>query len=92
MNNKNGKELIQETKMELNSNIAEKTLYNIGNSQANFIKNLNNNLDNNNNSIEKINKQDEKKVKNQRKLYVDLERGTVINQPENYCDNSIRTS
>ena len=92
MNNKNGKASMQETKMELNSNIAEKNLYNIGNSETQFIKNLNNNLDNNNDSIQNINKQNEKKVKNQRKLYVDLESGTVINQPEKYCDNSIRTS
>ena len=34
----------------------------------------------------------EKKVKTQRKLYVDLEHGTIVNQPEKYCDNSIRTS
>ena len=46
---------------------------------------------NNNNAL--INNNNEQKIqKTQRKLYIDLQRGTEIIQPQKYCDNSIRTS
>ena len=38
------------------------------------------------------NNKNEKPVKTQRKLYVDLQTGTLVTQPEKYCDNSVRTS
>ena len=38
------------------------------------------------------NKIDPNIKKTQRKIYIDLQRGTIIKQPEEYCDNSVRTA
>ena len=39
-----------------------------------------------------INNQNEKTSKNMRKLYVELEDGTIIKQPEKYCNNRMSTN
>ena len=67
--------------------------------------NINNNSNNNNNGISEannylgnlnqdnnINDTNGKKAKTQRKIFIDMEGGTLVEQPEKYCDNSIRTS
>ena len=85
MKNNDGNDNMHETNIILNK------AYSYQNSEAQIIDNLNKNIEkdniNNNNNNEK-----EKKTKTQRKLYVDLEHGTIVNQPEKFCGNSIRTS
>ena len=70
----------------LNPNVKqENTTYNNGITETNnYIGNLNKELPNNikNDKPEKI----------QRKIYIDLQTGTEVTQPEKYCDNSVRTS
>ena len=62
----------------------ENTTYNGIAESFNYLDNLNNDLPNNN--------KNEKPKKTQRKLYIDLQTGTEVTQPEKYCDNSVRTS
>ena len=85
MKNNDGNDNMHETNIILNK------AYSYGNSEAENINNLNKNIekDNINNNIYN---EKEKITKTQRKLYVDLEHGTIVNQPEKFCDNSIRTS
>ena len=76
-----------DTNTQLNTNI-ETTNYNKVLFENNdYIGKLISNKQNNN-----INNGNEKKEKTQRKLYIDMEGGTLVQQPEKYCDNSIRTS
>ena len=76
-----------DTNAHLNTNI-ETTNYNKVLFENNdYIGKLISNKQNNN-----INNGNEKKEKTQRKLYIDMEGGTLVQQPEKYCDNSIRTS
>ena len=81
---------LHETKIDLKNNIHEKesSAYNYPNSElTTYFDNLNNQqtLDN----LKNIN---QKAEKTQRKLYIDLQHGTVVEQPQKFCDNSIRTS
>ena len=78
---------VNETNIQLNNNIANITNNNNGKSESNiYLQNLN--QDNNNN----IKDTNGKKAKAQRKIFIDMEGGTLVEQPEKYCDNSIRTS
>ena len=80
----NNKNVFQETNLNLN-NTQENGGFLKANSESQYyIENINKKQ-----GKENIN---EKKDKTQRKLYIDLQYGTVINQPEKYCDNSVRTS
>ena len=74
-------ELAQDTKLNLNTTIQENNI----NSLIPISKNCPNDLSQNQN-----NKNKQKKT--QRKLYVDLQDDTIVNQPEKYCDNSVRTT
>ena len=68
---------------------------NMYNTQTKFnISSTQNNLQtlNNTNNILEDKKNEPKVPKTQRKLYIDLQRGTEINQPQKYCDNSVRTA
>ena len=78
---RNEYELPQETKLNLNSTI-----------QANNINTLIQKSENcpNDLSLNQNNKNKQKKT--QRKLYVDLQDDTIVNQPEKFCDNSVRTT
>ena len=76
-----------DTNTQLNTNI-ETTNYNKVLFENNdYIGKLISNKQNNN-----INNENGKKEKTQRKLFIDMEGGTLVQQPEKYCDNSIRTS
>ena len=79
-----------DTKINLNNtHLNENTRYNYTTSEGNiYFNNLN--KDTNQNNKETHTQKNDKKT--QRKLYIDLQHGTVVNQPEKYCDNSIRTS
>ena len=87
---KNGNDFLHETTINLNNknNDKENNLFNyeMQGSISNF-KFQENMMEKN-----AINPQNQKNKKTQRKLYFDLEYGTVFNQPQKYCDNSIRTS
>ena len=74
-------ELAQDTKLNLNTTIQENNI----NSLIPISKNCPNDLSQNQN-----NKNKQKKT--QRKLYVDLQDDTIVNQPEKFCDNSVRTT
>ena len=81
---------LHETKIDLKNNIHEKesSAYNYPNSElTTYFNNLNNQQTQDNLKI--IN---QKAEKTQRKLYIDLQHGTVVEQPQKFCDNSIRTS
>ena len=84
-NNENGRnDIHNDTKFNLN-NVTIDNFTNLrhqekGNLLSNLVKNINNKLEN---SI---------KQKTQRKLFVDLQDGTKVDQPEKFCDNSVRTT
>ena len=75
---KNG--LLQETMINLNR------ANDLTNKEKNQILNLNKIEDNNNLQA------NNEVVKSQRKIYVDLQGVTQVQQPEKYCDNSVRTA
>ena len=75
---KNG--LLQETMINLNR------ANDLINKEKNQILNLNKIEDNNNLQA------NNEVVKSQRKIYVDLQGVTQVQQPEKYCDNSVRTA
>ena len=76
----------------LNQNVKqENTTNNTNNINNNGIIETNNYIRNLNKELPNIIK-NEKPEKIQRKLYIDLQTGTLVQQPENYCDNSVRTS
>ena len=87
---KNGNDFLHETTINLNNknNDKDNNLFNYEMQCSNSNFKLQENM------MEKnaINPQNQKNKKTQRKLYFDLEYGTVFNQPQKYCDNSIRTS
>ena len=66
-------------------NLNKKTELNQGASQYLESLNINQIITNNNVNNTPI-------QKNQRKLYVDLQGGTEVEQPQKYCDNSVRTA
>ena len=74
-------ESAQETKLNLNNNIQENNINTIIPITENCPNDLSQNQNNKN-----------KQKKTQRKLYVDLQDDTIVNQPEKYCDNSVRTT
>ena len=79
----------QDSIINLNNNYQENST-NINNMQyvpkSDYIKSLAKNPDNDKENKEK------KEQKKQRKIYVDLQEGTKVIQPEKYCDNSVRTT
>ena len=81
--------ILQDTIINLNNNDQDNTR-NLNNIEyvphSDYIKSLTETPNNNNE-----NKKNEKEKK-QRKLYVDLQEGTKVIQPEKYCDNSVRTT
>ena len=81
--------ILQDTIINLNNNEQDNTR-NLNNIEyvphSDYIKSLTETPNNNNE-----NKKNEKEKK-QRKLYVDLQEGTKVIQPEKYCDNSVRTT
>ena len=87
MKKKDENQFLHETNIDLKNNFHDSN-YNYANSELNtYFDNLKNaqtqdNLKNSNSKTEK----------KQRKLYIDLQHGTVVEQPQKYCDNSIRTS
>jgi magnesium-transporting ATPase (P-type) len=83
-NNNNNNNFLHETNLNLNNTQENGVFFNAISENQNYIGNVNKEQQKDN-----IN---EKKVKTQRKLYIDLQYGTIVNQPEKYCDNSIRTS
>ena len=78
---RNEYELHQETKLSLNSTIQVNSTNNLFQKSENCPNDLSLNQNNKN-----------KQKKTQRKLYVDLQDDTIVNQPEKYCDNSVRTT
>ena len=81
---------LHETNINLKNNFQEKenSNFNYPNSELNtYFDNLNNQQ-----TQDKLNNANQKVEKTQRKLYIDLQHGTVVEQPQKYCDNSIRTS
>ena len=90
MDKKNENSFLHETNIDLKNNFHDKenSNYNYPNSEVNeYFDNLNNPQTQNN--LKNLN---QKAEKTQRKLYIDLQHGTVVEQPQKYCDNSIRTS
>ena len=83
-NNNNNNNFLHETNFNLNNTQENGAFFNVISENQNYIGNVNKEQQKDN-----IN---EKKIKTQRKLYIDLQYGTIVNQPEKYCDNSIRTS
>ena len=79
----------QDSIINLNNNYQENNT-NINNMQyvpqSDYTKSLAQTPDNNKENKEK------KERKKQRKIYVDLQEGTKVIQPEKYCDNSVRTT
>ena len=79
----------QDSIINLNNNYQENST-NINNMQyvpqSDYTKSLAQTPDNNKENKEK------KEKKKQRKIYVDLQEGTKVIQPEKYCDNSVRTT
>ena len=79
----------QDSIINLNNNYQENST-NINNMQyvpqSDYTKSLAQTPDNNKENKEK------KEQKKQRKIYVDLQEGTKVIQPEKYCDNSVRTT
>ena len=78
----------------LNLNYTSENSNNLANNLAfpekkNYLKYLAENPDNNK---EKNNSEENNSQKTQRKIYVDLQDGTDLKQPEKYCDNGIRTT
>ena len=81
--------ILQDTIINLNNNDQDNTR-NLNNIEyvphSDYIKSLTETPNNNNENKKN------KKEKKQRKLYVDLQEGTKVIQPEKYCDNSVRTT
>ena len=69
----------QETILDLN-----RTDTNINDEYNKYLNKINNNQINNENNVQI--------QKSQRKLYVDLQGGIEVKQPQKYCDNSVRTA
>ena len=85
INNEKSENVIpQDTKINIVNNTTDNNLFQKNIETNNYLSNLN--QDNNNNSGENI------KNKSQRKLFVDLQDGTLTKQPEKFCDNSVRTN
>ena len=80
LNNRSNVNLLNHNKKQDNSS----TNNNVFTDSINYLGNLNQESPNNN--------KNEKPEKTQRKLYIDLQTGTSVTQPEKYCDNSVRTS
>ena len=72
-----------DTKTNIINNTSNNNTYQNNIEQNNYLNNLN---ANNN-----INSKKDSKNKSQRKLFVDLQDGTTMKQPEKFCDNSVRT-
>ena len=88
-NNENKEnEIHNDTNMYLNNITNNKSI----NIQYQENKNFLSHLIQNNNAIEKDKLENDKKQKTQRKLFVDLQAGTKVEQPEKFCDNSVRTT
>ena len=76
------------------SNANEQNISNYNNNTNNFFIQENNNLFPNESQNIQVNNNlgNEKEVKKQRKIYVDLQDETGIKQPEKFCNNSVRTT
>ena len=90
---KNNENIENEINNESNNNLNTTTNANILNNQNQDNKNFLSNLAKNNNyAIENNKLENNIMQKTQRKLYVDLQAGTEVVQPEKFCDNSVRTT
>ena len=86
MDNNENSEIVNQddTKMNINNNTFNNNINRNNLESNNYLQNLNTNNN--------INPEENSKNKSQRKLFVDLQDGTEMKQPEEFCDNSVRTN